>query len=223
MRITTVAKAQKDQGSCGVCHEPIHKGDSYRWIKPRYGGKRVRHATCQNFRPSDMTSSDKLSRLYAAQENVEDFLSAGEFDSLDDVKGVLEEAGSEAREVGDEYRESAQNIEDGFGTRTAMCDEIEEKADSCDSWADTLEGALDYVDDWDEDNVRGEVEPEVLADYLSELDLPTDTEYAEALDLDGFDAEVYAERVNSAIEEKKDEWRGEVTSAADDAVGSLEL
>lgn len=34
-RVTTVNKAQKDQGRCEKCSTEIKAGDGYKWIKPR--------------------------------------------------------------------------------------------------------------------------------------------------------------------------------------------
>lgn len=138
MRINSVQKANKPQGKCGRCGKVIGKGDSYRWIKGRYGPRKVRCSNCR-FRPSEMTSSDKLSRLYSAKECVEEAI-GNDFDSTDDIASELQDAANEAREVAEEYRESADNIESCFGSRTSQCDEIEEKADQCESWADALEG-----------------------------------------------------------------------------------
>lgn len=41
-RLNKVEKARNDQGNCGKCGQPIKAGDSYRWWKGRYTGKRVR-------------------------------------------------------------------------------------------------------------------------------------------------------------------------------------
>jgi len=135
MRTTHVAKAQKDQRNCEVCGEPITKGMAYKWVKPRYGGKRVRHETCRDWRASELTSS-KMAGVYAAQEAFGDLSPS----SIEDVSDAVHTAGEEVRNVAEEYRESAQNIEDGFQHPTFMSDELNEKADELESWADELEG-----------------------------------------------------------------------------------
>jgi hypothetical protein len=50
---------------------------------------------------------------------------------------------------GEEYNESASNIESGLNARTSMCDELEEKAGQCDSWADEL-GNIEIEDEPEE-------------------------------------------------------------------------
>lgn len=167
MRVTSVKKSRQAR-ECGKCGDKIAVGDGYVWWKFRFGGKRVRclKAECAP-RPSDLTSSDKLSRLYAIQENLSDEIAEwrkNDPTDTEDLKTALESAGSEAREVADEYRESAQNIEDGFGHETSMSEEINEKAESVDSWADELEQV-----DLDESCERDDDAPnDVLSDWQDE-------------------------------------------------------
>jgi hypothetical protein len=141
MRINYVDKAAKDQGKCEHCGQAIPKGYGYKWIKPRYGGKRRRHLTCPSWRPSEMTSS-KMSGVLAAQEGFDDFLSGwNPEDGVGAVTDALSTAADEIRGVAEEYRESAQNIEDGFGHEVYMSQELNEKADELESWADDVENA----------------------------------------------------------------------------------
>ena len=114
-----------DPERCGKCGTTIEPGDPYKWteIKMQYGGRRlVRCSTCPTWRPSELSTS-KMAGIYAAQEAV--------------------------REVAEEYRESAQAIEDGFGHPTYQSDELNERADELDGWADDVEG-VDF-DEWDPD------------------------------------------------------------------------
>ena len=138
MRINTVKKARKDQGTCSGCGKEIKRGDSYTWIKFRYGGKTKKCGSCI-FKASDMTSSDKLSRIYAAQENaVEAIEDLDVSDNIEDISSVLEELASEVREVAQEYQESADNIRESF-TESSTADECEEKAQVIEDWADECE------------------------------------------------------------------------------------
>lgn len=57
MRVTTVTAARKAPGNCEACGKPIEVGQGYKYIKPRYGRRRVRHDGCPGWRPSEMTSS----------------------------------------------------------------------------------------------------------------------------------------------------------------------
>ena len=100
-RVTIVKKAQKAQGNCRKCGKPINAGAPYKWAKPRYGAKVVVCANCQ-ITPS-MTSSSKMVACWGA---VEDIGEAGDTRSRAEA---LRSAAETAREVGEEYQESADN------------------------------------------------------------------------------------------------------------------
>jgi hypothetical protein len=171
-RVNYVKKARKAQGRCNKCGTEIKKGDAYKFIKPRYGAKKKACDKCR-FRQSDTVSSDKLSRVYAAQENAEDAI--GEWDgsegSADDVKGALEEAASEIREVSEEYQASADSIRDTF-TESETADECEEKANNLESWADEME-SFEPDESFDEESAKSEAVEELRLEYL-----PSDEELA---------------------------------------------
>ncbi len=195
-RVTTVQAARKAQ-TCGRCGMVILPGMSYRWAKPRVhraaaGRKLVRcmKPTCA-FRPSDLTTS-KMAGVYAAQENLADAM-LGDF-SPNDLLNSLQEAAGEVRGVGEEYREGATNIEDGFGHSTEQSQEMTEKADALDEYADALEAVtFDEADEYDE-----------LED--------------EAEKLDGED-EVRLEE----IEARQTEIREEAQSEAENAISELSI
>lgn len=100
-----------------------------------------------------MTQSDKLSRIYGAQESLEDaisnFAGAESFDQLtsecEALADALESAADEAREVSNEYNDSADNIEQAFPGGSSTIDECREKAEQCELWADSLEQAAQEV------------------------------------------------------------------------------
>lgn len=173
MRITTVNHAQKAQTCrrCGTTIKPsrdvkqdvLNKrtgktkkkvvrvlGDSYRWIKFNRGSKIVRcmDNACR-FRPSDMTTSDKLSTLYGAQETAEDAIDAwdGDEGSIDDLKTALEDLATSVEEVAEGYTESADNMENVFTGGSPTIDDCREKAEGLESWKDEIEG-VDF-DEWD--------------------------------------------------------------------------
>lgn len=151
-RVTTVNKARKDVGKCSRCYTEIKAGDSYRWAKPGRRGRKVFRCmavTCR-FRPSDLTTSDKLSRTYGAQECAEDDVDSwtGKDGSVDDVKQALDTCAEEVREVAEEYRESAQNIRENI-SESPTADECDEKAESLDDWAQELEDAAQELEDFE--------------------------------------------------------------------------
>ncbi len=168
MRVNHVQAAAKP-GTCDACPDPIEKGQSYNWVKPRHGSKRSRHAACRPFRPSELTSNEKLQTLYAAQEAIEDAMAewqevaAGDF-TTSILVDALETAAEQAREAASMYNEAADNLEHGFGHPTNQSEELQSNAADAEAWADELETAAgDLVDgddtdeDWDEEAWRSEI------------------------------------------------------------------
>lgn len=149
-RINYVKKSRKDHGNCRKCGDPILKGSAYRWIQFMYSGKHVRCAKVScGFRQSDLTSSDKLSRAYAASETIQDavddfVLNVHVKDILEkaqDVASAVEEAKAEIEEVAQEYNESADNIEYYFeGSETA--EDCRQKANDLEYWGYEFDNPL---------------------------------------------------------------------------------
>lgn len=196
-RVTTVASARKDQGTCELCEKPILAGSPYQWTKSRFGPKRVRHDSCRTWRPSELTGSAALSIAYAAQEAAEDALGEWDREDADAARSILENLAEGLREAAEEWRTSASNIEDGFGHATYQSDELNEKADALDSAADEVETEADNIEDFDEDAVRAEVVDEV--------------------------GEKAEDEVLQGIAEKRDEWADEVEAIVNDAIGGVEF
>lgn len=144
------ARKSKKKRKCWKCSKPIKAGDSYYWFANRMGRVSFRKDYCAEHRPraSNMTTSDKLSRLYAAQEGVEDQLGKheGEFNEYrDGIAEALREAANEARNVGQEYRDSKDNMPEGL-QEGEVGQQCEEHADLCEQWADLLEQAADSIE-----------------------------------------------------------------------------
>lgn len=217
---------------CEKCGAEIAVGDPYKWIKPKsgpYGGRvRVRCVSCPRWRPSETTSSAALSTLYGAQEAAEDELAAWDRYDLSGLESLLDDLASGVREAGEVYRESAQNMEDGFGHSTYLSDELNEKADALESAADEVESAKDNLEEFDEDSARSEVEDDVLAEYLTNFDLsevegPTSTLEEASTNVPDFDPEVYEQLIEDAVQEKRDEWADEQYSKVEDALANVEV
>ncbi len=147
-RTNHVKKARIDQGQCSKCGDEIKAGDPYCWWKPAFSYKHKRCAkpVCAP-RPSDKTSSPHLGSLYAARENIEDAM--GDRESL---VSALNDAAETAREVGENYEESASNIEETFG-ETDQVNEIREKTEACEAWADALDNAATEIEGLEESDV----------------------------------------------------------------------
>ena len=152
-RITTVKSSRTPQ-RCGKCGADLPVGSPYRWAKPRVhkaaaGRKLVRcmYPKCA-FRQSDLTTS-KMAGVYSAQESLDDAM-LGDF-SPNDLLNSLQEAAEAVRGVSEEYREGAQNIEDGFGHETSQSEEMAQKAEALEEYATRLEEVtIDNADEYDE-------------------------------------------------------------------------
>jgi len=150
MRINRVKHALKKGLKCGNCGKDILPsrddkktkkrilGDAYLWIKPRYGGKRIRCTACP-FRDSDLTTSEKLGRVYDARDTARDAISQWDGEDLQDLRAAIEDCVNEVREVADEYNESADNIEQSFPNGNPTSEDCREKADELSSWCDEME------------------------------------------------------------------------------------
>jgi hypothetical protein len=139
--------------TCGKCGITIEVGHAYKWVKVKsgpFGGRTMyRCQACPTWRESELTSS-KMAGVYAAQEHLGDSISGCE--SVDDLSVLADDVARMIREVSEEYRESAENMEEGFGHSTAMSDELNEKADALEGWADEIE-CIDF-DEFDEDDTE---------------------------------------------------------------------
>ena len=135
-RVKHVKKAMKDNPVC-------KKGESYYWWKFMRGPKRYSKTPP---RSSQLTQSDKLSRSYAATEALEDM--CGEVGAYDQasLSGAVRTVAEEVRNIGEEYEESACNMEEAFPGGSPTIDECREKAEGLDNWADEIEAAADEVD-----------------------------------------------------------------------------
>lgn len=153
-RVNRVQKCQKSPGKCSRCGDTIKKGDPYSWAQLYRSPKRLRCSKSEcRFRASDLTGSDKLSRVYGAQENAEDAISGWSGEDAEDIAQALRDAAEEIRTVAEEYRESAENIRSSIA-ESPTADECEEKADNLESWADDIENAADSLPDKEDEDTR---------------------------------------------------------------------
>jgi len=153
-RVNHVKKCRKDQGACGRCGAPLPVGSAYRYWEFRYGGRHVRcmKAEC-NPRASELTQS-KLSEVYAAQEDGEQNIHDWDGVDIEDLKGYLSEAAERIREVGQEYQDAADAINE-TAEGSPIAEENEERASELESWAEELDG-WEPNEDWDEESKREE-------------------------------------------------------------------
>jgi len=160
LRVTAADKTKPlPNHSCEKCGVEIKVGDPYKHVSPKsgpYGGrKRIRCAACPPWQHWELTTS-KMAAIWEAQSTIEIY------GGVDDVRAALVDFAETVRGVAEEYRESAQNIEDGFGHETYQSAELAEKGDALDGWADDLESwdppdgdEYEPDEDLDEDEQKG--------------------------------------------------------------------
>lgn len=148
-RVTMVNKARKAQGTCGKCGAKIKKGDSYRWWRFRYGGRRVRCAKSEcRPKPSDLTQSAFYGTLYDIQDSLEDAVTNRDADGLRSAADELRNLGEECSSNRDNMPEGLQDSETGELLQT-RAEECESRADELESAADEIEGLPDAAE-WKE-------------------------------------------------------------------------
>lgn len=146
-------KARK-QYKCSKCGSTIEKGVDYFKIVARFAASKIRCAACRP-RQSELTSSDKLSRVYAVVESFEDCI-IDEKSDAENAVSILEDSADEIGEVADDYEEGASNIEEGFSHATSQSDEMREKADMLRDWQNEIQNAQSEIEallnDWEDVN-----------------------------------------------------------------------
>lgn len=146
--------------SCRFCGKSIEYGQPYKWFASKIGRMSRRsnyHQGCK-IPPSHRTTS-KMGTIYDAQE---EFVAG---DSPDEIRNNVSAFAEVVREVAEEYRESAQNMEEGFGHSTYQSDELTDRADQLESWADDLDSVDIEDDEPTEDDLD---EDEELEDKIEE-------------------------------------------------------
>ena len=155
---------------CVTCGHEIGVGESYKHMSKMTG---PRSSITLNFcskhyqRPSHHASGNRADFL-REMEGTEDAIDAlarksGDItveDLIADATSILESLSESVESIGDAYRESADNIVDGFGHETFLSEELAEHADDIESFKDDLENAVgdleNLVDESDHDIEEGE-------------------------------------------------------------------
>lgn len=175
---------QCDAPQCTQPSREIAVGTAYKWIEPSGRAVRNRHATCPTWNVWEYSSSLSARIAQIQHEGPDDF------DSLEDAQSWANDKAQEIRDLAEEKRESASNIEDGFGHPTQQSDELNEIADNLDSWADDVEN-------------------------VDLPDMPEDEEVDEDETVEEKD-----EEAEEADEIKLEEWRDEVRSALEEILSN---
>lgn len=142
--VRRLTEEDKDQPlplhTCEHCGKALEVGKPYKHVTPKsgpYGGRtRYRCAQCPTWQPWDLSSA-----LWArvAQIQHEHSRSFDEDDSPEGVLDALEQAAQAVRDLAEEKRQAAENMEEGFGHATSQTEELGQVADELDGWADALE------------------------------------------------------------------------------------
>ena len=167
-RVTVVKKARvsKYERKCDFpgCGHVIAPGDGFKHISPRVPGSlgsvtRYRCLTHPDWHLWEYSSS-LSARIAEIQYDGNNEILQSDENTIEDLPTIL---GEKIRELADEKRESAQNIEDGFGHSTSLSDELNGQAYELESWADSVE-SVDILGGKPEE----EDEDEKAVEYLLE-------------------------------------------------------
>ncbi len=174
------------QPKCETCGKTIEVGMPHKNVSVRSGSFSQVFVRCMDEPDWHIweLSSSLSARLEEVSYNFHAALSDGAFETVDDVRGALEEAANSIREIAEEKRESATNIEEGFQHATYQSDELNDQADNLESWADEIEsvdvpdlpeleeqdcdGGSDHTDPLCICSGTGRVTPEELSDEAME-------------------------------------------------------
>lgn len=158
-----VASARKTKDgkrpSCCTCHQPIEVGQAYSWNQPsRFSARYQWHQSCKAPRPSTLEPNEKRGAAYAAFEDAYDSIDALREQEwtdpealLDAWKDIVSTCAEGVREAAEMWRESASNIEDGFGHETEQSMEQNEHGDTYEGVADDIDQQADELDDYEAD------------------------------------------------------------------------
>lgn len=143
MKVTVADKSKPlPNRKCGKCGIEIEVGQPYKHISPKsgpYGGRTLyRCDSCPSWQVWEYSSSLGARTAQISYEAWEQIDGA---ESVDDVQSILSATAEEIRGLAGEKRESAENIESGFGHPTEKSDELNQIADDLESWADEVEAA----------------------------------------------------------------------------------
>jgi hypothetical protein len=146
----------------------IRVGDAYKYIDVKTGTytsrKYTRHEKCPTWNVWEYSSSLSARIAQIESEGADAIASAAMQAEEDDDSGVteaIEEIASNIEGLAEEKRDAASNIEDGFGTATQQSDELNEQAESLDTWAQEVRDLdLPSIEDHDCDHCAGSGEVE---------------------------------------------------------------
>lgn len=206
--------------TCGKCRTKIEPGMPYQWWANRLPGSRSgsKSVRCMNCTPTaaEMTPG-RRGELMRIQDDAERQISEWEGDNYDDLEAIANSIAEEIRGLGEELRESAQNIEDGFGHATYQSEELEQRADDIDSQADEIEQCS--FDDPPEAEDQDTMMNCPVCDGAGEVGYES-----EECEECGGDGEVLDAEANAQLhEEAMEEWREAQRDTLRDRINDVDL
>lgn len=131
-QVKTVKRANKDQGSCSNCGDPLPAGSAYRYYRPGFRS-RVKVRVCMKPECTPRQSQLDTSRMSDAWAAIEDAQQRiEEVTTVEEAQSVVDDCAAAIRSVADEYEESVSNA-------PMLEDSLREKIEALEQFADNLE------------------------------------------------------------------------------------
>lgn len=223
-------KTEDGNLTCERCREKIRKGDGYRWWANRLPGQRSSYRRIRCMNPechptiADLTPG-RRGQLMQIQQDADKQIWAWDGE-IEDLTGIAESVADEIREMAEELRESAQNIEDGFGHATSTSDELNERGDAMEGYADEI-ADCDFDDPPEFEDFEDNWETCVVCNGEGEIVVDEDedgNEERETCEECGGSGEVKDDDANrDAFNEALDDWREDQRQKLSDAVNEADV
>jgi hypothetical protein len=151
-RVHTTTKSNRGKTyKCVRCYEPITEGQVFYWWEKRFGGTYRQHQACGYPKPSqlsgrktavieDVLGDLDLSSVTASldpEQAVEADVVYDLQDVVDELVGLLEPVADTAREVGEEYEASADNMPESL-QQGMQAEAMRDVAQRLQDWADEM-------------------------------------------------------------------------------------
>ena len=195
-----VAWAQGKHGGWYLCKVMVYTTDAGRekikaapWI--RHDCDEIVYELCSadGWRVSEHETYEEAlaARQETASDDINNVVTPTSEDEIegfkDELQSIAADCAEGAREAEESYRESADNIEEGFGLETYQSEELREKAVAIAGWCDELDGYVcgdydgEFVGDMDPNDYEDEAEAE--ADFVDQLDTWAEMEKTNLMDM----------------------------------------
>lgn len=148
------ARASKKNRKCVTCGHSVQPGEAYKRID-KMSGPRSSYTLifCSEHNPrTSHLLSGRNAELAEIVESIEDSLDGIEENA--DIESALESAVSDIEEFSSNIRESAENMEMGFGHSTAQTEAMNETANELEEWVSNIESLIEeakYASESDDD------------------------------------------------------------------------